>query len=348
MTGTEATAWQENPLFVCGHRKSGTTLLISLFDHNPQLCVFPDDSSFWYAFFPLYDSDDYSKEDKVDRIINTMFASLRTTWDRLDATSGKEFPLQQLADRFRTRMQDVEGSPRNLLREAVFAVGDTFRDGEEAGFLGWCEKTTSAEVYAAHIFDWFPNAKVIHLLRDPRDNFASLKSGWQARYRKYNDTIERLLQSMIDRGLLGMKMAQVNAARYGSTRYRVVRFEDLTAHPEPVMRELADFAGIDFNERLLFPTAYGMPWKGNNFDGLKFKKPDPTNVGRWRSRITDHEAALIEFHFEKEMLQWDYEPVLKAAARADAATQHYKWHNFTQTYSVAGAGNTFKKKAPGA
>ena len=100
---------------------------------------------------------------------------------------------------------------------------------------------------------------------------------------------------------------------------------------------------VDFDEKLLLPTAYGLPWRGNNFDGLKFKKPDPTNVGRWRERITKHEAALIEFHFEKQMLQWNYEPTFAAAARADAAMQHYKWHNFAQTYSVAGAGDTFKK-----
>ena len=47
----------------------------------------------------------------------------------------------------------------------------------------WVEKTTSSEFYATEIIKWFPNAKFIHLIRDPRDNFASLKSGWEERYK---------------------------------------------------------------------------------------------------------------------------------------------------------------------
>ena len=38
--------------FVCGHRKSGTTLLANLLDGHPQLAVYPVDLVLLYAYFP--------------------------------------------------------------------------------------------------------------------------------------------------------------------------------------------------------------------------------------------------------------------------------------------------------
>ena len=44
----------EKPVFVCGHRKSGTTLVINLFDGLNNAVVYPDDSGFFYLYHPRY------------------------------------------------------------------------------------------------------------------------------------------------------------------------------------------------------------------------------------------------------------------------------------------------------
>ena len=79
----------------------------------------------------------------------------------------------------------------------------------------WVEKTTSSEFYVAEIIKWFPNAKFIHIIRDPRDNFASLKSGWEKRYKTQEDNLKDLLQSLLDRGGMGMKLALNNQKMLG-------------------------------------------------------------------------------------------------------------------------------------
>jgi len=335
-------SWQENATFIGGHRKSGTTLLLNLFDSHPQLCVFPPDSGFFYGYYPPYDRPEYAVPDKLQRIVDVMYGNFRRDLEKLEAWHG-QFPYDQLERQFRNRMANRVCTAPSLLLEAICAYQEVAAPAPERQLRRWVEKTTSTEIYASEVFNWFSQARFIHVIRDPRDNFGSLKSGWSARYQHQNDSIERLLQSMLDRGGLGMKLARLNAERFGPERYRVVRYEDLTADTERVMRDLCPFLGIDFDEILLKPTYYGLPWRGNNFDGLKFDKASNVNVGRWRDRITEHEAKVIEFHFSESMAEWGYEPAFSRDEQIDAAMHHYKWFNFAQLFSITTGVDTFQK-----
>jgi hypothetical protein len=337
---TDNGIWRQKPLILCGHRKTGTTLLSSLLDSHPQLCVFPPDSGFFYGYYPVYDSGEYSDDEKKQRIIDVLFYNFKNDLERW---TNLKLDHQALAATYLERMRGKECSPERLLSEAIFAFQDTFGDSN-ASLKRWVEKTTSTEIYAEEVFQWFPDAKMIHVIRDPRDNFASLKSGWAKRYQKFNDSLERLQQSMIDRGLLGMKLAGLNLERYGEQRYKVILYENLTGNPQEEMENFCKFAEIEFDDILLRPSYFGQPWAGNNFDGLSFDKPSTVNVGRWRERITDHEAALIEFYFENEMMEWGYELAYSTAERIDAAREHYKWYNFAQVYSVTSDGDTYSTK----
>ena len=36
----------DKPVFICGHRKTGTTLLVNLFDNNKECMTIPGDNGF--------------------------------------------------------------------------------------------------------------------------------------------------------------------------------------------------------------------------------------------------------------------------------------------------------------
>ncbi len=340
--GNKKSTWQDSPLILCGHRKSGTTMLLSLLDNHPQLVTFPPDSGFFYAWYPTYNSDSFTRDEKIQRVIDTMYYNFRLDLEKLEAWDSV-FDYESLNKRLRARMEDVEAAPENLLREAIIAWGEATGQAAHHDLKGWVEKTTSTEIYASEVLEWYPNAKMVHVIRDPRDNYSSLKSGWQARYSEQADSIERIRQSMIDRGLLGMKMATQNHKIYGEERYMTIRFEDLTADPRKQMQKIAEFASLEFDESMLFPTYMGLPWKGNNFDGLKFEGVSAVNVGKWKKRIDPEEAYLIEFHFEEELIRWGYEIESTQRQRVDAAREHYKWANFAQQYTVLSGANTYDK-----
>ena len=56
------------------------------------------------------------------------------------------------------------------------------------------------------------------------------------------------------------------------------------------------------------------------------------NVGRWKNRITEKEAKIIEFHFRDLMLKYGYDCEYDIEQQIDAATDFYKWTNYQYYY----------------
>lgn len=323
----------ENPVFLCGHRKGGTTMLLCLLDGHDELLVYPPDSSFFYAFYPLYASDEYSREQKMEQMISYCVDNLKYEIDRLTEEEQRDlnFSMERFTASFKKLAEATNMSPKSMLNSLLQAYREEFKGSINAKY--WVEKTTSSEIYANEIRQWYPNAKFIHILRDPRDNWSSLLSGWKKRYQHFNDDNNRLKQSMIDRGRIGFEYALINQKIYGKENYFVCKYEDLVAEPEKYMKQVCEFLQIQYSESLLYPTVCGKFWPGNNFEGKVFKKPSSENVGRWKDRISKEDAALMEFHFKEVMEKFDYQFAFSEQEQAQAAMEHYKWFNFNQAYS---------------
>ena len=300
-------------------------MLVCLFDSHPQLLTYPCDSGFFYKVFPacLLSDKTKSMEVVVDHTIRHCLKKEMTNVATRDL-----FDVEAIGARFLQLARASDGLPKSLLKSLFQAYGELC--GQEPGSWKACvEKTTSTEIYALEIADWFPKAKFVHLIRDPRDNYASLKSGWQARYRLQEEDQRGLLQSLLDRGGLGMRMARSNRAMLGDDRYMIVSFEDLTRAPEANLKAMCDFLGISYHPSLTTPTVNGVAWPGNNFDGQKFQGLSDANVGRWPERIDTKEAATIEFFLADVMREYGYELTASLAERGRAAADHYKWFNFS-------------------
>ena len=79
----------------------------------------------------------------------------------------------------------------------------------------------------------------------------------------------------------------------------------------------------------------GRSWKGNNYSNAKFKGASSDNVNRWKERITEQEAKLLEYHFEDFMKKYCYKGLFSLNDKIDAAIEHYKWYNYAQAYSYS-------------
>ena len=312
-------------------------MLISLFDNAEGTVVYPDDSSFFYMYYPRFEDDRFTKKEKIERLKIILDDFLRGVIDEFNISDEQKQPLIKKHDEFHKNVlteiiSSDDFSLKNCLQVSMKHLHQSFYPNKRPKV--WFEKTTSTEIYALDLIKMFPNAKFIHLIRDPRDNWASLKSGWDKKYHQYNDEQNRLLQSLIERGKLGLEFAKHNQEILGSDCYKVVKFEDLTNDPENIMKDLAEFSGIEYSEDLLYPTRLGISWSGNNFEGAKFKKPSNKNTNRWRERIEEVEAQIIEYHFSDIMKYYNYEPVYSTEQQANAAKDFYKWFNFSTPYSA--------------
>jgi len=317
------TSYLDAPVFICGHRKGGTTVTVSLFDGHPELLTLPIDSGFFYAVFP--EKIALGKDQTIEAIVEkTLEGNLREELTKIDAAD--HIDTSAIARRYTELASAGEHRPALHLKALMRAYGENC--GQVPDNWGhWVEKTTSTEIYAMEIAEWFPKAQFLHIVRDPRDNWASLRSGWEKRYQHQESAIGDLIQTLLARAGLGLRISQLNVQALGQDKYRVERFEDMTRHPRESFEDICRFLRIDYHPALERPTIAGKLWPGNNFEGLAFSSLDDTNTGRWSERVPENEAALIEAHLGDIMETLGYNPTFSPRERALAASDHYKWIN---------------------
>lgn len=328
----------ERPVFICGHRKGGTTMLSNMLDSAKDAIVYPDDSSFFYMYYPRYEFGNYTKEEKINRISNIIIGDvLKRVVENLNIALEDKDELLKKVDLYKQNVRvELENksdfSYKIVLQVLIDNLMKIFYPNNKPKV--WIEKTTSTEFYALDILKEFPEARFVHIIRDPRDNWGSLKSGWEKKYSKDNDEVKRLMQSLLERSKLGLEFAKYNQEIIGKEKYLVIRYEDLTSNPKYYMKIIADFISIDFTENLLTPTTFGYNWDGNNFSGVKFKNSSNKNVGKWKERIDQEEAMLIEYYCKDIMDYHGYEREFDIKDTLNAAKEHYKWYNFAQQFGA--------------
>lgn len=301
-------------------------MLSNLLEGHPQLAVYPNDLALLYAYFPAYIREHVAPQERRARLQRILFTDFAAR-----APAHKQM-IDALAERFFAGLQDNQLDDLGALTGRLMAAYQVTAVRPAVQTRWGVFKETSIEIYAAEILGWFPDARFIHLLRDPRDNFAALAGGVDKHYSRLGEDHNRTLASLLNRGRIGLQMAQVNRARYGEARYHLVRFEDLATAPEATMRGIAAFLGIDFDPCLLKPTVLGTAVGGNAFDGVASFDVSARNVNRWRDRITPQDAQVIEFHLADEMSAFGYAPAFDRVEQASAAAEFYKWQNYEYFY----------------
>lgn len=120
-----------------------------------------------------------------------------------------------------------------------------------AGKERWGEKSPSNVKHLQKIFQFFPKARFIHMVRDGRDVVCSLRT--HPKYRWQNGA--RIATGIINPW-------EMCAARWvrdttagmdwrGDARYLEVRYEDLVRHTEETIGRVLDFLGEDWDAQVL-------------------------------------------------------------------------------------------------
>lgn len=316
----------ERILFLGGHRKCGTTMLSNLLDGHPQLAVFPQDINTLYAYYPLFLDKAYSDDDRLARLGRVIFDDLDA--NLADTAVRAQVDLGTMREAFFADPDSFD--PTDMRQVLTRQLGTMVRHGATPAWF--VAKETSSEIYACELFDWFPDAKFIHLVRDPRDNYAALKAGVTSYYASFGDSAGTLLASLVHRYTLGLRAALFNREHFGPDRYLIVRFEDLVAEPQKTVSAIVNFLEIDFSNSLMRPSILGQPTAGNSHEEIEMFEISDHNAGRWHERITDLEAQAIEFHFGDLMSEFGYACSYDAQDQMRAAAELYRFSNYQYFY----------------
>jgi hypothetical protein len=289
----------DHPIFICGHPKSGTSLLVSLLDSHPQLLVYPNETFFFRGFVP-----EISNRDLDEKISLAQRYLLHFFEERL-SNSNDQQPDQNLP--YLDYVKTCELMRNEIRENGIRHDGDLLGAsicayGLAHGILSpdtnyWLEKTPYNEHFAQMIYKWWPDARCIHIVRDPRDNFA---------------TYQRKHQGLsADDFSLGWnsstKAGFHNRDRYGKRNYLLLRYEDLTSDPEKSLQQIIALLEIHDEEILRIPTYNGIPWEGNSQYGDKFRGISTKPVGRWKRELSNEDIEVIETICADQMELLGYE-----------------------------------------
>ena len=258
-----AMKWLLRPVFICGHQRSGTTLLQNLLDGHPRVLLLPSEGTYFTSF--AYVARGAPSELAMDRFASEWIARLVDPnfepHFRLGKSDSSRNPAVDFARALfgwhaalRTRVE-----PRLAPLLAVAAAFKTTAAPHSAPSI-WVDKTPQNERYAAR-FAPLGRARFIQLVRDPRATFASLAQIYRSGESEPFDAAEHA--RAIGRSL---RLAIVNARRLAD-RYLVVRYEDLIARPAEEIERVRRFLDIPADPTLLVPTAGGRAVRANSSFG---------------------------------------------------------------------------------
>ncbi|MEM8961274.1 MAG: sulfotransferase [Acidobacteriota bacterium] len=286
------------PLFIFGPGKSGTTLVGALLDGHPEVVTLPVETHVVSRLALPATRDGFD---------DALSAFVRARYERLAERGYLDMEYAAFRDAIDRRLGD-DRDALSVLRALVMAYG------EGKGWLGentryWGDNTPS---YAKTFEPLLEAAgqedsdfRVLHILRDPRDNWYS----WR-RYRDKKKPHRKWdLPWFLRRWYRSAHLAGRHLDRFGPERYRIMRYEDLVEEPEAETRRIADFLGITWRDSMLIPTRGGSPWGGNSMHGKTFQGISNSSVGRWKDALDENERAEIERCLGPEMRAHDYPPV---------------------------------------
>ena len=250
------------PVFVCGTHRSGTTLLRNLLDGHPALAVLPVEGSWLTALRPRL-----MRLPEGERL-----PALGQEWLRRLANPGLPAPYWLLG------RSGPGGSPYVDFARAVLAwlPAAGRGHGEMAPHVAvalawawhtrgpdprvrlWVDKTPTNERHLDRLWAAFPDAKVLHIVRDPLAVFASRKRLQERASGSF------AAPRAVLRDLAASYRVALRWPRRAPARFHLLRYEDLSAAPDEVMARVAAFLEIEPLPALLSPTVVGMPVGSNS------------------------------------------------------------------------------------
>jgi protein-tyrosine sulfotransferase len=303
---------------ISGLRKSGTTLMKSLLDGHPELFVIPPAE---FDFF-CYSSHDTLVQPKYDHIQNANLLLRRlANQDFITRMNDdtRDVESVQLADDRQTDLRsgfDVTQFLRDADIMNVESYPEIFTElftamARNCGIahtrhdsLKFIFKNTMETEFFGLYKKWFPNMKLLYVLRNP---YAQLAAHSRGEYIEGKSFEYPLLAPKIN----AMKY-EYYFINYWKEVYpedvKIVRFEDVVESTVSTMQEIAGFLGIKFNESMSTPTILGRAWGGNSSaKGEVYSGIDPKPLHRWKKVLGPQEIYIVNKYFSKTIRQYGYD-----------------------------------------
>jgi len=265
------------PIFLGGTGRSGKTLVRWMLSSHPRIVV-SRRTEMWPRFSGRF--GDLSSPENLERCLDAMLARKQI--------AGLEPDVERL------RRDFALGAPTYARLFALIHEQYAERNGKPR----WGDQSAGVESFAEEILTSYPGARMIHMVRDPRDTYVALLDKGLRRAGAVGRATASWLSSV--------GLAERHAARHPES-YRIIRYEDLVAAPGDTMRALCGFLAEAFDPAMVRMEG------AHRYDALRAASPDgiPVStayVGAYRDQIEPADLAFIQRAASAPMGSFGYAP----------------------------------------
>lgn len=268
MNGEPQNNARRAPFFVLGAPRSGTSLLSRMLNSHPAVAV-PDETKIFETFVPLMPL--YGDLRQPARLIRLVEDVLRWRWmRRLPHLPATEAVLNRVAS------PDLGGVFAALL--GLWA--------ENQGKQCWGEKSPNHLYYWPDIEAAFPEASLIHIVRDGRDVAMSLiKAPFGP----------KTMAMAAERWVGFVEMIRAIGRRLGPGRYVEICYEQLLAQPQETITRVLELIGQPFDPAVMQFHVGARAVATDPVNDANIQKPlQPDNAGKWRQQLSLKEIEIFE------------------------------------------------------
>ncbi|MCU7890883.1 MAG: sulfotransferase [Candidatus Thiodiazotropha sp. (ex Ustalcina ferruginea)] len=290
----------EPMIFVTGASRSGTTMLSRMLNQHSSV----SDLRELHCFGDLSDSsnlrESMGKKQAVDLSAQLIARSKRDVWGTVIDEDKME--AEQLWQR---AAEDNPPTGKVISSTLSFLAA---RQGKAIP----CEQTPRNIFYAGDLLQSYPNLRIVHIVRDPRDVLASQKNRWKRR-RLGGDNIpfSEIIRVWCNYHPYTISKLWARATRLAlhykaQERFYLLRFEDLVENPESEVQKMCGFLGLPYESAMLDIPQVGSSHRNNAEQQSGITK---SSLNRWVDVLSSGEVFVCEKMTSSLMKKFSYSPV---------------------------------------
>lgn len=228
-----------------GAPRSGITLLQYILRSHPALSLPTGESHF---LIPLYrDVETYGGLSRPENVRRAMY---RQSADFPDADRhGVKFDIDALT-------RELVAEERRSMHDII--AGPFEKNAQGEGKRRWGDKTPYYVPHLPKLLEWWPDAHIIHIIRDGRDVALSM-------FARRHDS--RVYNTYEDGHEPGQQLSH--------DQYLEIRYEDMIAGQRGTLERICDFLGEEFSESV-----------------VAFRKSG--GADKWRSAMAARQVRIFE------------------------------------------------------
>jgi hypothetical protein len=264
--------------FIIGRPRSGTTLLRILFEAHPHVTI-PPESPFIIGLYKKYGKVKMWDEQTITGFCEDLYK--QRYFDKW--LVEKDRLLNSLME------EKGENTFQVMFRKVCLTYSSVF---EKDGIRMIGDKNPAYSIFANRVHKLFPEAKIIHITRDYRDNYLSLI--------KVNFEVP-IVPLVIYRWKFALRLMLKLKKKNPGLIY-TIKYEDLAADPENRFRELCGFLGIDYDPSVMsfyqkkseVEKAYAGSDDLNLVHKSLFNPISTERMNRWQSEMSPRDIRIAD------------------------------------------------------